>query len=60
MAPDSSRPGGNDTKAKSVVRPRAFATVGGCGLAMALILSIAACAQWPSVAPTNAVPSWLR
>ncbi|CNU11640.1 Uncharacterised protein [Mycobacterium tuberculosis] len=62
MCTRPSRPGSNDTKApKSVVLttvPRNRSpTVGSCGLAMALILSIAACADGPSVAPTNTVPS---
>ena len=32
-------------------------TLGSCGLAMALTRSIAACADGPSAAPTNTVPS---
>ena len=62
MCTRPSRPGSSDTNApKSVVLttvPRNRSpTVGSCGLAMALIMSIAACAEGPSVAPTNTVPS---
>ncbi len=62
MCTSPSRPGSSETNApKAVVLttvPRKRSpTLGSCGLAMALILSIAACADGPSAAPTYTVPS---